>query len=136
MSNSKDFSVQCAERAAAQKLLTEFLTSNAPYFVSAFETVIPFFNTCSMSGLKSAINVVNVTFASIALDVINSRFTTDDDGDRQYLPVDATEMKDAIYYLSKLIDSLTRLAAIFEDNYEHPAIRMCNRAFGKAEIYG
>ena len=60
----------------------------------------------------------------------------DDESKRQYLPVGATDMQSAIYYLTKFVDLLGPLSALIRNNYDNPAIKMCTEAFGKYESRG
>ena len=121
---------------AAHMLLKDFIVNNPNDVVFALREIIPFFRECSLTGLQSAMNTVNVTFASVALDVIKSADEEEDESKRHYLPVGATDMQSAIYYLTKFVDLLGPLSALIRNNYDNPAIKMCTEAFGKYESRG
>ena len=82
-------SERSAERKAARMLMMDFVANNPGEIVDAIEDLIPFLGSiCDLSSIKSLMNVVNVTFASVALDVIKSS-SNGDEGERKLLPVDA-----------------------------------------------
>ena len=125
------FEAQQAERMAAHKLLVDYIGAHANDIAMCIENIIPFFQECSMHGLQSAMNTVNVTFASVALNVIRSIGESTDEDDRLFLPVDADDMKDAIYYLSRIIELLGPLSSLCGS--DDPAIKMCKSAFCHCE---
>lgn len=81
-------------------------------------------------------NTVNVTFASIALEVIKSVSKDDDLLNRKYLPVDANQMQSSMYYLSKIIDLMRPVYFFVDKNKDNPAFEMCDKAFSKEELVG
>ena len=129
------YETQLAEREAAHMLLKNYVEKNSNIIATSLENLIPFFQDCSLHGLQSAINTVNVTFASVALKVIETGVNFErgeiEDTDRQYLPVDAGQMQSAIYYLSRFIELFAPLSAICES--QDPAIKMCKNAFNRLE---
>ena len=113
-----------AERQAAQLLMKEYVMNHSSEVASVLSGILPFFEECSYHGLQSAMNTVNVTFATVALEVIKSSWDNDSESpDRIELPVDASEMQQAIFYLSKIVGMLAHISAFAENN--DPAIRMC-----------
>jgi hypothetical protein len=87
---------------------------------------VPFIcGECNLSDLKDRLNTVNVTFASVALDVIRVRNEQENgNGMTLCLPVDAMEMQNALYDLSRLLKKFNRLGSLLERNEEMPAFRM------------
>ena len=78
-----------------------------------------------MSELKSSLNVVNITFATVALDVIRVRNEQENgNGMTLCLPVDAMEMQNALYDLSRFMKMFEPLASYIERNGEMPAFKM------------
>ena len=68
-----------AEMRAANQLMTDFVKENASEVAGAISQLVPFIcEQCNLSGLQHSLNVVNMTFASVALDVIKSRNKTVD----------------------------------------------------------
>jgi hypothetical protein len=72
-----------------------------------------------------------VTFASVALNVITSIGEATDEEDRLFLPVDADDMRGAIYYLSRIIELLGPLSHLCGG--EDPALKMCRSAFCESQ---
>ncbi len=133
----KKFQEEQAKKDAARMLLKNFITNNPTEIQYALEDLIPFFNLeCSMSGLHSSLNVVNVTFATVALDVIRSAAEQEIIEERQYLPVDALEMRSAIFCLSKFIEAIEPVAALIRRHIDDPAFKMVTDAFSKEEVFG
>ena len=126
---------QKAERQAAHMLLVDYIENHANEIALRIEKIIPFFQECNLHGLQSAMNTVNVTFASVALKVVETQAEWDDidDPNRQFLPVDAVQMRHAIYYLSKFISLFGPFSKMCESN--DPAINMCKQAFSELEHF-
>ncbi len=129
----EQFAADFAEKNAARMLLEDYIVNNPKKVATALEQLIPFFFECSLLGLKSCMNTVNVTFASVALNVIESTAECGDemDSERQYLPVDAGEMRQAIYYISKFVEAVGPLSYLCTE--DAPAIKMTRQAFTKLE---
>lgn len=126
-------SERSAERKAARMLMMDFVANNPGEIVDAIEDLIPFLGSiCDLSSIKSSMNVVNVTFASVALDVIKSA-SNGDDGERQLLPVDADQMQFAIYYLERFIRMMEPMDRFIRKNKGTPAFTMYKKAFEKFE---
>ena len=92
----------------------------------ALSDIVPFIcGECNLSNLKDSLNTVNLTFASVALNVIKQR--NEAEGDTytpMCLPCDATEMNNALYDLSRFLKKFKRLGSLLERNEEMPAFRM------------
>ena len=133
---AKDIEARNAKKNAAHMLMKEYVTKHVDDVARILSGIIPFFHECSQEGLQSSMNTVNVTFASLALDVIKSTWDEEDDYDRISLPVDAEDMKSAIFYLSKLVDKMAPLSAHVWNNINDPAINLCIEANGDCDILG
>lgn len=120
-----------ANRLAAHQLMTQFVTDNAAKVAHVLETLVPFINgESNLSELKGDMNTVNITFATVALDVIKLR--NDSDGkcvNPLSLPVDATQMQNALYDLSRFFKAFEPLALYIEGNSEMPAFKMSMNCF-------
>lgn len=132
---NEKWEAEMAEKNAARMLLKDYVINHPGDVVFAIENIIPFFSECSLIGLQKAMNTVNATFAAVALDVVKASSEEDDNFDRLQLPVDAEDMKTAIYYLSRFIALFGPLSNL-ASNTDEPAIKMCRDAFGKVECRG
>ena len=123
--------LEIAQRAAAHQLMTQFVKDNAAEVAHVLETLIPFINgESSLSDLRSDMNTVNITFATVALDVIRLRNESDGKGVHPLsLPVDATQMQNALYDLSRFFKAFDPLASFIEDNRDMPAFKMSSNCF-------
>ena len=128
---TKEEKLEIAQRAAAHQLMTQFVTENAAEVAHVLETLVPFINgESSLSDLRSDMNTVNITFATVALDVIKSRNESDGKSVNPLsLPVDAMQMQNALYDLSRFFKAFEPLASFIECNEDMPAFKMCNRCF-------
>lgn len=137
MSNSKKWDETFAQREAAGMLFCEFVKKNPEAIMCAMQRIIPFFKSdCSISDMRGFLNVVNVTFATVALDVIKSSMLEPDDPQRQLLPVNADDMRTAIFHLTRIMDALEPLAKMIERFGNDPSFKMMSEAFSKEECYG
>ena len=119
-----------AERMAAHQLMTQFVKDNASEVAHAISELVPFIcGEADLSSLKSDLNTVNITFATVALDVIRSRNNEDREGIPLCLPVDALEMQNALYELSRFFKMFAPMAALFEQNKDMPAFKMSISCF-------
>ena len=131
--NQSEKDVKLAEIYAAHKLMTDFVKENASGVANAICNLVPFLcEECNLSGLKSSLNVVNITFATVALNVIKSRNEIDDDT-ALCLPVDATEMQNALYDLSRFLKKFSSLASLIERNGEMPAFKMSINCYDQVD---
>lgn len=128
---TKEEKLEIAQREAAHQLMTKFVTENAAEVAHVLETLVPFINgESSLSDLRSDMNTVNITFATVALDVIKSRNESDGKGVNPLsLPVDARQMQNALYDLSRFFKTFGPLASFIEGNEDMPAFKMCNSCF-------
>ena len=119
-----------AERMAAHQLMTQFVKDNASEVAHAISELVPFIcGEANLSSLKSDLNTVNITFATVALDVIRSRNNEDKEGVPLCLPVDALEMQNALYELSRFFKMFAPMADLFELNKDMPAFKMSISCF-------
>ena len=119
-----------AERMAAHQLMTQFVKDNASEVAHAISELVPFIcGEADLPSLKSDLNTVNITFATVALDVIRSRNNEDREGIPLCLPVDALEMQNALYELSRFFKMFAPMAALFEQNKDMPAFKMSISCF-------
>ena len=119
-----------AERMAAHQLMTQFVKDNASEVAHAISELVPFIcGEANLSSLKSDLNTVNITFATVALDVIRSRNNEDREGVPLCLPADALEMQNALYELSRFFKMFAPMADLFELNKDMPAFKMSISCF-------
>ena len=128
--NDEKWETKVAQENAARLLLENYITSHPAEIAGCIERVVPFLYECPLVGLQQAMNTVNATFASVALDIIKSH--ANDEESLAELPADAEDMKTAICYLSRFIELFGPLSALARSG--DPAIRMCYKVFGKIEI--
>lgn len=123
--------LEIANRSAAHQLMTQFVKENAAEVAHVLEKLVPFINgESSLSDLKGDMNTVNITFATVALDVIKLRNDSDGKGVNPLsLPVDATQMRNALYDLSRFFKAFSPLASYIEGNSEMPAFKMSMNCF-------
>lgn len=123
--------LEIAERAAAHQLMTQFVTDNAKDIARVIESLVPFMNEeSSLSDLKSDMNTVNITFATVALDVIRLRNESNGKGVNPLsLPVDAMQMQNALYDLARFFKAFEPLASFIEENKNMPAFKMSISCF-------
>ena len=122
-----------ANRIAAHQLMTQWVRDNADDVAHAISELAPFIcGQCTVSGMKELLNTVNITFASVALEVIRSRNENGDD-DTKCLPVDALEMQNTLYELSRFLKMFKPLGYLMEKNKNMPAFRMSITAYDKVD---
>ena len=117
-----------ADNQATALLMEQWVRDNVKEIAFALLDIVPFIcGECDLSDLKDRMNTVNVTFASVALNVIKQRNQTEEE-DNKYtpmcLPADATEMDNALYDLSRFMKKFNRLGSLLERNEKMPAFRM------------
>ena len=117
-----------ADNQATAMLMEQWVRDNVKEIAFALSDIVPFIcGECNLSDLKDRLNTVNVTFASVALNVIKQRNQTEEEGNKHTpmcLPADATEMDNALYDLSRFMKKFNRLGSLLERNEEMPAFRM------------
>ena len=115
-----------ADKQATAMLMEQWVRENVREISFALSDIVPFIcGECNLSNLKDSLNTVNLTFASVALNVIKQR--NEAEGDTytpMCLPCDATEMNNALYDLSRFLKKFKRLGSLLERNEEMPAFRM------------
>lgn len=127
-----------AKRIASHQLMTQFVKDNAEDVANSICELAPFLcGECSISDLQESLNTVNVTFATVALDVINSRNVQNDPESQsrnpRCLPVDAIEMQNALCNFSRFMRSFAAMASLIERNEKMPAFRMSISAYDKVD---
>ena len=115
-----------ADNQATAMLMEQWVRDNVKEIAFALSDIVPFIcGECDLSDLKDRMNTVNVTFASVALNVIKQRNESDENKHMPMcLPCDATEMDNALYDLSRFMKKFNRLGLLLERNEEMPAFRM------------
>ena len=115
-----------ADNQATAMLMEQWVRDNVKEIAFALLDIVPFIcGECDLSDLKDRMNTVNVTFASVALNVIKQRNESDENKHMPMcLPCDATEMDNALYDLSRFMKKFNRLGSLLERNEEMPAFRM------------
>ena len=123
---SPEMQKRMADNQATAMLMEQWVRDNVKEIAFALSDIVPFIcGECNLSDLKDRLNTVNVTFASVALNVIKQR--NEADGNKHIpmcLPADATEMDNALYDLSRFMKKFNRLGSLLERNEEMPAFRM------------
>ena len=115
-----------ADNQATAMLMEQWVRDNVKEIAFALSDIVPFIcGECDLSDLKDRMNTVNVTFASVALNVIKQRNESDENKHiPMCLPCDATEMDNALYDLSRFMKKFNRLGSLLERNEDMPAFRM------------
>ena len=117
-----------ADNQATAMLMEQWVRDNVKDVAFALSDIVPFIcGECDLSDLKDRMNTVNVTFASVALNVIKQRNQTEEEDNKHVpmcLPCDATEMDNALYDLSRFMKKFNRLGLLLEHNEKMPAFRM------------
>ena len=117
-----------ADNQATAMLMEQWVRDNVKEVAYAISDIVPFIcGECNLSELKDRMNTVNVTFASVALNVIKQRNQAKEEGNKHTpmcLPCDATAMDTALYDLSRFLKKFNRLGSLLERNEEMPAFRM------------
>lgn len=134
MSN-KEFQKKLNEQHSAHLLLTEFVKREADDIARALESIIPLHYEVTYDGLARSMGVVNQTFASIALQLIQHNSELDpEDPDNMVLPVGARTMNDTIDEMSKFINSVRYLFFVLNEKFnDDAAIRLTREVFMKYE---
>ena len=123
---SPEMQKRMADNQATAMLMEQWVKDNVKEVAYALSDIVPFVcSECNLSDLKDRLNTVNVTFASVALNVIKQRNESDENKHMPMcLPCDATEMDNALYDLSRFMRKFNRLGSLLERNEEMPAFRM------------
>ena len=117
-----------ADNQATAMLMEQWVRDNVKEIAFALSDIVPFIcGECNLSDLKDRMNTVNVTFASVALNVIKQRNESEADGNKHMpmcLQCDATAMDNALYDRSRFMKKFNRLGSLLERNEKMPAFRM------------
>ena len=119
------------ERNAAHLLMTEFVKREASEIATALESIVPLHLQVNYESLTENMCVVNQTFASIALTLIDHNAGLEpNDNDNMILPVGANKMKETIEDLSKFIKSTRLLLWLLLEKYQDDsAIKLARDTF-------
>ena len=127
----------CANRIAAHQLMTQWVKDNASEVASVIGELVPFIcGECDYAELQKALNTVNITFATVALEVVKQRNDSEAEGNNRAplcLPADAMEMQDALYDLSRFLKKFSPLASLMERNEAMPSFRMSITAYDQVD---
>ena len=125
---SPEMQKRIADNQATAMLMEQWVRDNVREIAFALSDLVPFLCfECDLSNLKDCLNTVNVTFASVALNVIKQRNEAESGGNEHMpmcLPCDASAMNDTLYELSRFMKKFNRLGSLLERNKEMPAFRM------------
>ena len=117
-----------ADKQETAMLMEQWVRDNAKEVAFALSDLVPFIcDECTLSDLKDWLNTVNVTFASVALNVIKQRKEAETESNKHIpmcLPCDATAMDMTLYNLSRFMKKFNRLGLLLEHNEKMPAFRM------------
>ena len=117
-----------ADKQETAMLMEQWVRDNAKEVAFALSDLVPFIcDECNLSDLKDWLNIVGVTFASVALNVIKQRKEAETESNKHIpmcLPCDATAMDMTLYNLSRFMKKFNRLGSLLERNEETPAFRM------------
>ena len=119
------------ERNAAHLLMTEFVKREASEIARALESIVVLHREVNYESLTENMSVVNQTFASLALTLIDHNAYLDpEDSDNMILPVGAKQMKVTIEDLSKFIKSTRLLLWMLFDKFEDDAaVKLASETF-------
>ena len=119
------------DRNAAHLLMTEFVKREASDIATALESIVTLHREVTYESLTENMSVVNQTFASIALTLIDHNSGLDpEDNDNMILPVGAKKMKETIEDLSKFIKSTHRLLWVLLEKFENDsAVKLARDTF-------
>jgi hypothetical protein len=127
----------CANRIAAHQLMTQWVKDNANEVASVIGELVPFIcGECDYAGLQKALNTVNITFATVALEVVKQRNDSEEEGYKRTplcLPADAMEMQCSLYDLSRFLKKFGPLASLMKRNEEMPSFRMSITAYDQVD---
>lgn len=128
---------EMAERQAVCMLMKQWVSENIDDVTSVLLDIVPFIcGECNTDDLQKDLNVVNITFANIALDVIRTRNEQEAEGYKREplsLPADAMEMQNALYDLSRFFKKFNRLGCLLKHNSDMPAFRMAISTFDQVD---
>ena len=117
-----------AERSAARMLMEQWVKENVSEMAHALMELCPFIcSECTRKGLQEALNTVNITFATVALEVVKQRNESEAEGNKRMplcLPADAIEMQNALYVFSRFLKMFSAMGYLMESNNDTPAFRM------------
>ena len=126
-----------ANRIAAHQLMTQWVKDNASEVASCFSEVVSYIcGENDLASLQRSLNTINVTFATIALEVVKQRNESEAEGNKRMplcLPADAIEMQNALYDFSRFMKRFAAMAHMIEQNENMPAFRMSVTAYDEVD---
>lgn len=124
-----------ADRSAAHQLMTQWVKENTEDVACAISQLVPFIcGECDTAELDQAMNVVNMVFANVSLDVIKSRNNAQEGkGTALTLPADAWAMQEAIYKLSRFLKMFRAMGDMLHQNEKLPAFRLSLTAYDEVD---
>jgi hypothetical protein len=90
----------------------------------------------NLASMQRSLNTINVTFATIALEVVKQRNESEAEGNKRMplcLPADAIEMQNALYDFSRFMKRFAAMAHMIELNENMPAFRMSVTAYDEVD---
>ena len=122
-----------ANRIAAHQLMTQWVKDNADDVAHSMSELASYIcGENDLASIQMSLNTVNVTFATIALEVVKQRNDSEEDGSKRMplcLPADAIEMQNALYDFSRFMKKFASIAHLIERNEEMPAFKMSVTAY-------
>ena len=126
-----------ANRIAAHQLMTQWVKDNAGEVAHAMSELTSYIcGENDLASMQRSLNTVNVTFATIALEVVKQRNDSEAEGNKRMplcLPADAIEMQNALYDFSRFMKRFASMAHLIERNENMPAFKMSVTAYDQVD---
>ena len=126
-----------ANRIAAHQLMTQWVKDNASDVARSMSELTSYIcGENDLESLQRSLNTVNITFATVALEVVKQRNDSEAEGNKRIplcLPADAIEMQNALYDLSRFLKKFRSMAWLIKHHEEMPAFKMSVTAYDQAD---
>ena len=126
-----------ANRIAAHQLMTQWVKDNANDVAHSISELTSYIcGENNLASMQRSLNTINVTFATIALEVVKQRNESEAEGNKRMplcLPADAIEMQNALYDFSRFMKRFAEMAHMIELNENMPAFRMSVTAYDEVD---
>ena len=126
-----------ANRIAAHQLMTQWVKDNASEVAHSISELTSYIcGENNLASMQRSLNTINVTFATIALEVVKQRNESEAEGNKRMplcLPADAIEMQNALYDFSRFMKRFAAMAHMIELNENMPAFRMSVTAYDEVD---
>ena len=126
-----------ANRIAAHQLMTQWVKDNANDVAHSISELTSYIcGENNLASMQRSLNTINVTFATIALEVVKQRNESEAEGNKRMplcLPADAIEMQNALYDFSRFMKRFAAMAHMIELNENMPAFRMSVTAYDEVD---